>query len=77
MSSIATDRDRAAALDLLGRPLTAEEHAVLDVYTTLRTLLAGDLPPCAASNLRAALAAVAITVTDLGLRYEHLIDEGV
>lgn len=63
--------------DLLARPLTIEEQAIVGIYDALRDVLAGDLPPCATSNLRAALAAVAVTVTDLGLRYEHLIDEGV
>jgi hypothetical protein len=64
--------------DLLGHPLTDAERAVLDVYTGLRDALArNDLPPCAAANLRAALAPVAVAVTDLGLRFEHLIDDGV
>ena len=65
------------ATDLLARPLTGEEQAIVGIYDALRDVLAGDLPPCATSNLRVALAAVAVTVTDLGLRYEHLLDEGV
>ncbi|WP_232663255.1 hypothetical protein [Pseudonocardia sp. TRM90224] len=65
------------ATDLLGRATTAEEDAVLAVYDQLRALVATDLPPCTAAGLRAALADVATVVTDLGLRFEHLLDEGV
>jgi hypothetical protein len=64
--------------DLLGRELTAAEDAVLGVYQGLRAALAReDLPPCAAANLRHALAHVAVAVTDLGLVYEHLTDDGL
>lgn len=65
-------------VDLLGRPLTAEEQRVAALYEELKSLLrdSGELPPCAVANLRNALASVAVTVTDLGLRYEHLIDYG-
>ena len=63
--------------DLLDRPLTAQEREIVEVHDRLRRLLHEDLPPCAAANLRAALAAVAIVVTDLGLRFEHLLDEGI
>lgn len=64
--------------DLIGRTLTDAERAVLDVYTGLRdTLRRDDLPPCAAANLRAALAPVAVAVTDLGLRFDHLLDDDV
>ncbi len=65
------------ATDLLGRPTTPDEDALLAVHDQLRALLAGDLPPCAAAGVRAALAHVAVVVTDLGLRFEHLLDEGV
>lgn len=65
------------AVDLLGRTTTPDEDAVLAVYDQLRELIRGDLSPCAASGLRAALASVAVVVTDLGLRFEHLLDEGV
>ncbi len=65
------------ATDLLGRTTTADEDAVLAVYDALRELVGRDLPPCAASGLRDALASVAVVVTDLGLRFEHLLDEGV
>ncbi|WP_432563584.1 DUF6052 family protein [Kineococcus sp. SYSU DK003] len=60
--------------DLLGTPLTADEHTLVEVYTTLKDLAARDLPPCAAANVRAALAAVAVAVTDLALDFEHLAD---
>jgi hypothetical protein len=64
--------------DLLGRELTAAEDAVLEVYQRLRAALArDDLPPCAAANLRHALAYAAVAVTDLGLVYEHLTDDGL
>lgn len=64
--------------DLIGHRLTDAERAVLDVYTgLLQTLRRDDLPPCAAANLRAALAPVAVAVTDLGLRFDHLLDDGV
>ena len=53
--------------DLLGRPLTEHEHAVLDVYTRLiETLRREDLPPCVAANLRSALAPVAVAVSGCG-----------
>lgn len=66
-----------APVDLLDRPLTTDEADLLAVYDALRDLVRRDLPPCAASGLRAALASTAVVVTDLGLRFEHLIDEGV
>lgn len=65
------------ATDLLHRTTTADEDALLAVHDQLRALLSADLPPCAAAGLRAALASVAVVVTDLGLRFEHLLDEGV
>lgn len=68
----------AAGTDLLGRPLADHERVVLEVYTGLTAALRrDDLPPCAAANLRAALAPVAVAVTDLGLHFDHLIDLGV
>lgn len=64
--------------DLLGRPLTVEERKLSDLYDELKSLIArpGDLPPCALANLRDALASVAVTVADLGIVYEHLVDFG-
>ena len=65
-------------VDLLGRPLTVEERRLADLYDELKGLIAepGDLPPCALANLRDALASVAVTVADLGIVYEHLVDFG-
>ena len=63
--------------DLLGRPTTPAEDSLLDVYRTLTRLAAdSDLSPCEQANVRAALAHVAVVVTDLGLAYEHLLDVG-
>ena len=43
--------------DLLGKPLTEQERELLNVYEALQKLAArSDLPPCAASNVRKALA---------------------
>lgn len=59
--------------DLLGRTPTEAERQVLDVYDRLKALVARpDLPPCAQSNSRFALAAVWQMVNDLGLRFEQL-----
>ena len=64
--------------DLLGHGLDEPERAVLQIYTALSDAVQrDDLPPCVAANLRAALAPVAIAVTDLGLRFEHLTDLSV
>jgi hypothetical protein len=62
--------------DLLGTPLSTDEAALLDVYNRLKDLAGTGLVPCAAANVRVALAAVAVAVTDLGLEYEHLTDLG-
>jgi hypothetical protein len=66
------------ATDLLGRPLTEQEQAVLDVYQTLKNLAArDDLPPCAARNVRKALASMWQATNDLDLQFEQLYDVGV
>jgi hypothetical protein len=64
--------------DLLGRPLTNAERRLADVYDELKSLVRepADVPPCALANLRGALACVAVVVTDLGIAFEHLIDDG-
>jgi hypothetical protein len=36
----------------------------------------GKLPPCSLASPRDALASVAVTVADLGVVYEHLVDFG-
>ncbi|MFC5139010.1 hypothetical protein ACFPK1_12270 [Actinomycetospora rhizophila] len=63
--------------DLLGTPLTDTERALLAAYDDLRALLGHDLAPCAGAGVRAALAHLGVVVTDLGLRYDHLLDDGV
>lgn len=64
--------------DLLGGTIETTEAEILDVYRRLRSLTEGpELPPCAAANLRHALAFCAVAVGDLALDYEHLIDSGV
>ena len=58
--------------DLLERPLSETERAVLSVHDQLKALLARrDLAPCVESNARFALAATWQMVTDLGLRFDQ------
>ncbi len=63
--------------DLLHNEFTAEERKILAVYEQLKELVAEDLPPTAAANLRDALASVSIVVTGLALDFEHLLDHGI
>lgn len=64
--------------DLLGNPLTAAERDTLNAYETLKALAArDDLPPCAARNVRKALAAMWQAANDLDLSFEQLYDLGV
>ncbi|MCU1525829.1 MAG: hypothetical protein JWO18_2723 [Microbacteriaceae bacterium] len=63
--------------DLIGTPISEDEAALLNVYDALTALAGRELAPAIAANVRDALASTAIAVTDLGLRYEHLIDLGV
>lgn len=64
--------------DLLGKPLTLQEQALLRVYDDLKQLAArDDLPPCAARNVRRALAAMWQATNDLDLQFEQLYDLGV
>jgi hypothetical protein len=66
------------ATDLLGKPLTEQEQAVLDAYQALKNLAArDDLPPCAARNVRKALASMWQATNDLDLQFEQLYDVGV
>jgi hypothetical protein len=60
--------------DLLGNELTASERRLLAVYEELKALCNEDLPPIAASNVRAALALMHQVVNGLALEYEHLSD---
>jgi hypothetical protein len=64
--------------DLLGKPISEQEQALLDVYQALKRLAAQeDLPPCAARNVRKALAAMWQATNDLDLQFEQLYDLGV
>ena len=64
--------------DLLGRSLDPHEKELLHVYRALKTLAGqDDLPPCAARNVRKALACLWQVVTDLDLQFEQLYDVGV
>jgi hypothetical protein len=64
--------------DLLGKPLSAQEQELLTVYESLKTLAArDDLPPCAARNVRQALASLWQATNDLGLQFEQLYEYGV
>ena len=64
--------------DLLGAPLTEQERELLAAYEALKRLAAQeDLPPCAARNVRKALAAMWQATNDLNLQFEQLYDLGV
>ena len=64
--------------DLLGKPLSTEEQELLDAYEALKKLAAQtDLPPCAARNVRQALASLWQATNDLGLQFEQLYEYGV
>jgi hypothetical protein len=66
------------ATDLLGKPLTEQEQVLLDTYQALKNLAArDDLPPCAARNVRKALASMWQATNDLDLQFEQLYDVGV
>jgi hypothetical protein len=57
----------SVARDLLGRPLTVAEQRVLAAYEGLKALLQEDLPPCAAANVKEAIATLWQVVNDLAL----------
>jgi hypothetical protein len=64
--------------DLLGRSLTAQEKELLHIYQALKNLAEyDDLPPCAAHNVRKALACLWQVTNDLALQFEQLSDLGV
>lgn len=66
------------ATDLLGKPLTEQEQVLLNAYNTLKSLAArNDLPPCAARNVRKALASMWQATNDLDLQFEQLYEVGV
>jgi hypothetical protein len=64
--------------DLLGKALSEREQAILRVYESLKQLAAqDDLPPCAARNIKRALASMWQVTNDLDLQFEQLYDVGV
>ena len=64
--------------DLLGTALSEDERELLAAYEALKRLAANDdLPPCAARNVRKALAAMWQVTNDLDLQFEQLYDVGV
>jgi hypothetical protein len=66
------------ARDLLGNDLTDTEAQLTRIYSELKTLAGrADLPPCAAHNVRKALACMWQVVNDLDLEFEQLYDLGI
>ena len=64
--------------DLLGKALTEQEQELLNIYQALKEFSGrSDLPPCAARNVRKALAALWQATNDLDLQFEQLYDVGV
>ncbi len=64
--------------DLLDKQLTEQEQDLVNVYETLKKLAAqSDLPPCAARNVRKALACMWQATNDLDLQFEQLYELGV
>jgi hypothetical protein len=58
--------------------MTETESEFLQLYRQLRALAAReDLPPCAARNVKKALACLWQVVNDLDLEFEQLYDVGV
>ncbi len=67
-----------ADTDILGTPLTQVEQETMRAYDLLKQLAArDDLPPCAARNVRKALACLWQVTNDLDLPFEQLYDLGV
>ncbi|MBI4484031.1 MAG: hypothetical protein HY652_14225 [Acidobacteria bacterium] len=65
-------------VDLLNKPLTDSEREALRIYQALKDLAGlDDLPPCAARNVRKALACMWQVTNDLDLQFEQLYDLGV
>lgn len=64
--------------DLLGKQHSRQDRAILRVYESLKALAQDSgLPPCAASNIRKALACMWQVTNDLNLQFEQLYDLGV
>lgn len=58
--------------DLLGRPLSAAERDLVDLYQRLRAMSARtDLPPCALMNCRQAMVMLWNACVDLDLVFEE------
>lgn len=58
--------------DLLGRPLSADDRELLDLYRRLQTLSARqDLPPVATANVKQAMVLLWNACNDLALLYEE------
>jgi len=58
--------------DLLGRPLSADETTMLELYEKLKQLSAReDLAPCALMNVRQAMVMLWNVCVDLDLVYEE------
>jgi hypothetical protein len=67
-----------AETDLLNKPTTDYEVEILRIYDRLKQLAGrDDLPPCAARNVRKALACLWQATNDLDLQFEQLYDLGV
>jgi hypothetical protein len=67
----------SADTDLLGRPRTAAEEELLELYRRCKALLErDDLAPCAHAGVRAATVGLWNVVNDLALEHEQLIDLG-
>jgi hypothetical protein len=67
-----------ADTDILGAALTPMEQESLRAYDLLKQLaVRDDLPPCAARNVRKALACLWQVTNDLDLQFEQLYDLGV
>lgn len=63
--------------DLLGNELTDDETELLSLYVGLKAFTVREgLSPAVRSAALAALAPIAVAVTDLGLEFEHLLDIG-
>jgi hypothetical protein len=63
--------------DLLGNDLDPVEERLLKTYEDLKALCREDLPPVAATNVRAALAVYSNAINGLALEHEHLTDLGL
>lgn len=58
--------------DLLGRPLSADDRELLDLYRRLQALSARkDLPPVATANVKQAMVLLWNACNDLALLYEE------